>query len=153
MALELHIPPCVKSPPHPLHRPLETIQKLLLSTSWHLIKTFPQLGELELTGLTHEKLYGGKSRIDYYGVTFDHLVLADDPYPDVLAINIIEVYSDEEIYTDGGKYANEVLLFSIRPSEYMGKKVLARKQGTKDRIRINTEVAERMAKTSKHLQM
>jgi hypothetical protein len=31
------------------------------------------------------------SHTDYCGVTFDHLVPADDPDPDVPAINIIEV--------------------------------------------------------------
>ena len=43
--------------------------------------------------------------IDYYGVIFDHLVPADDPDPEVLTINIIEVDND------GGAFANKVLLF------------------------------------------
>ncbi|KAH8719437.1 hypothetical protein GQ44DRAFT_687709 [Phaeosphaeriaceae sp. PMI808] len=192
MAPQLHIPPCVNSPFHPLHPPprdkplririqgpLETIQKLLPNTSWHPIRNFPQLGGQELARLTYEKLYGAKwldrdaavrddppfldgfialtnvtvsSQIDYYGVTFDHLVPADDPNPEVLAINIIEVDSDGGVYADGGKYANDVLMFSIRPNEYTGRKVLAvprccqHKKGTQDRIRINSEVAERMAK-------
>lgn len=29
--------------------------------------------------------------IDYYGVTFDHLVPADDTNPEVLQMNIIEI--------------------------------------------------------------
>lgn len=81
--------------------------------------------------------------MDYYGVTFDHLVPADDPNPEVLAINIIEVDND------GGAYANKFLLFPVDPTEYTGKKVLAvprccqKKKGTQDRGRINSLVAER----------
>jgi hypothetical protein len=59
---------------------------------------------------------------DYYGVTFDHLVPADDPDPEVLVINIIEVDNDGGEYADGGKYANEVLLFPVNPTEYTGQK-------------------------------
>lgn len=90
-----------------------------------------------------------QDRIDYYGVTFDHLVPADEPNPEVLAINIIEVDNDGGVYADEGKYANEVLLFSVNPTEYTGKKVLAvprccqHKKGTQDRRRINGLVAER----------
>jgi hypothetical protein len=82
------------------------------------------------------------SYIDYYGVTFDHLVPADDPNPEVLAISIFEVNND------GGAFANKNLLFRIDPAEYK-KKVLAVprccqvKKGTQDRQRCNTEVAER----------
>jgi hypothetical protein len=89
------------------------------------------------------------SRIDYYGVTFDHLVPADDPNPEVLAINIIEVDSGGGVYADGGIFANKVLSFPVHPREYTGKKVLAvprccqYKKGTQDRERINSEVAER----------
>ncbi|KAF2183588.1 hypothetical protein K469DRAFT_204909 [Zopfia rhizophila CBS 207.26] len=46
--------------------------------------------------------------IDYYGLTFDHLVPANDPNPEVLAISIIEVDND------GGAFANEVLFVSNR---------------------------------------
>jgi hypothetical protein len=93
------------------------------------------------------------SYIDYYGVTFDYLVPADEPDPEVLVINIIEVDNDGGEYADGGKYANEVLLFPVNPTEYTGKKVLAvprccqHKKGTQDRGRINGEVAERYGKT------
>jgi hypothetical protein len=89
------------------------------------------------------------SCIDYYGVTFDHLVLADNPNPEVLVINIIEVDNTGGVYADGGNYANQVLLFAINPTDYTGKKVLAvprccqHKKGTQDRRRINSEVAER----------
>jgi hypothetical protein len=83
------------------------------------------------------------SYIDYYGVTFDHLVPANDPNPEVLAISIIEVDNDE------GAFANKVLLFQIDPTEYTGKKVLAVprccqvKKGTQDRQRWNDLVADR----------
>ena len=64
-------------------------------------------------------------------------------------INIIEVDSVGGAYADGGRYANEVLLFSVNPTEYTGKKVLAvprccqKKKGTQDRKLINSQVAER----------
>ena len=83
------------------------------------------------------------SYIDYYGVTFDHLVPADDPNPEVLAISIIEVDND------GGAFANKVLPFSIDPTEYTGKKILGVprcyeiKKGTQDRQRWNSLVVER----------
>lgn len=88
------------------------------------------------------------SYIDYYGVTFDYLVPNDDPNPEVLVINIMEVDSDG-VYADGGIYANEVLLFPVNPTDYTGKKVLAvprccqHKKGTQDRRLINGMVAER----------
>ena len=50
---------------------------------------------------------------------------------------------------DGGKYANEVLLFSANLIEYTGKKVLTipkyyqHKRGTQDSQQIYREVAER----------
>jgi hypothetical protein len=93
------------------------------------------------------------SYIDYYGVTFDHLVAADDSNPEVLAINLIEVDNDEGIYADGGIYANEVLPFPVDPTDYTGKRVLAvprccqHKKGTQDRARINGEVTEREARS------
>lgn len=85
-------------------------------------------------------------KIDYYGVTFDHLVPADDDNPEVLQINIIEMDND------GGQYADEELPFKVVPAEYTGKKVLAvprccqRRKGTQDRWKINFEVAERIAR-------
>ena len=67
-------------------------------------------------------------------------------------INIIEVDNDGGEYADGGKYANEVLLFPVNPTDYTGKKVLAvprccqHKKGTQDRRLINGLVAERDSK-------
>ena len=45
----------------------------------------------------------GIRHIDYYGITFNHLVPADNPDPEVLEINIIEMDDDE------GAYANKYL--------------------------------------------
>ncbi|KAI9821395.1 MAG: hypothetical protein M1832_003402 [Thelocarpon impressellum] len=73
------------------------------------------------------------SQIDYYGVTFDHLVPADERNPEVLQIDIIE--TDE----DAGAYANEYLRFAVDPAANTGKKVLAvprcfqTRKGTQDR--------------------
>lgn len=83
---------------------------------------------------------------DYYGVTFDHLVPADDAYPEVLHINIIELETEEGLYANGITYANETLSFEVDRLSYLGEKVLAvprccqKRQGTKDRERINEEV-------------
>lgn len=79
-------------------------------------------------------------RIDYYGVTFDHLVPSDDCDPETLQINIIETDDDY------GAYANMHLLFPVDAGEYRGKKVLAvprccsKRKGTTDRARINESV-------------
>jgi hypothetical protein len=43
----------------------------------------------------------------------------DEPGPEVLAINIIEVDND------GGAFADEALPFKVGPKEYTGKKVFA----------------------------
>lgn len=81
--------------------------------------------------------------IDYYGVTFDHLVPADDTDPEVLQINIIEIQDDD------GAYANESLPFAVDPADFVGKKVLAvprccqKRKGTQDRGRVNDNVQAR----------
>jgi hypothetical protein len=81
--------------------------------------------------------------IDYYGVTFDHLVPTDDTDLEVLQINIVEIEDD------GGVYANKYNPFDIDPAEYIGKKVLAvprccqKRKGTTDRKRINDAVNAR----------
>jgi len=78
--------------------------------------------------------------IDYYGVTFDHLVPPDDRNPEVLQINIIEIEDD------GGVYANTYMPFQVDPNDYAGKKVLAvprccqKRKGTTDRKRVNDAV-------------
>jgi len=81
--------------------------------------------------------------IDYYGVTFDRLVPADDADLEVLQINIIEIDDD------GGAYANKYLPFAVDPAEYTGKKILAvprccqKKKETQDRQRMNSSVSAR----------
>ncbi len=88
-------------------------------------------------------MHNTNSQIDYYGITFDHLVPAKDPDPDVLRINIIEMADD------AGAYANEVLPFAVDSAQYTGKKVLAvprccqKRKGTQDRGRFNESVEER----------
>ncbi|KAH9204199.1 hypothetical protein DL95DRAFT_319896, partial [Leptodontidium sp. 2 PMI_412] len=91
--------------------------------------------------------------IDYYGVTFDHLVPADNPNPKVLQINIIEMDND------GGAYANQHLPFAVDPAEYTGKKALAvprycqKRKGTQDCERVNRSVAERDREILKRKEM
>ena len=64
-------------------------------------------------------------------------------------MNIIEVDSGGGAYADGGIYANEVLTFSVDPTEYTGRRVLAvprccqKKKGTQDRRLVNGQAAER----------
>ncbi|KZF20749.1 hypothetical protein L228DRAFT_249560 [Xylona heveae TC161] len=138
-------------------------------------RPFPQPAGLRLARLTCRELYGREahpedpevvgnivlrdeylgwlqpvslSKIDYYGVTFDYLVPADDPDPDVLQINMIE------IEYDGGAYANETLRWGpIDAAEYIANKlVLAvprccqKRKGTQDRSRVNDSVAWRGAR-------
>ena len=92
-------------------------------------------------------------QIDYYGVTFDHLVPTNDTDPEVLQINIIEMDDD------GGAYANRYLLFTVDPTEYTGKKVLflprccQKRKGTQDRRRINESVLERDRETGQGQEM
>ena len=82
--------------------------------------------------------------IDYYGVTFDHLVPVDDIDPEVLQINIVEIEDD------AGVYAIQHNKFVINPADYIGKQVLgaprccSTRKGTSDRKRINDAVNERM---------
>jgi len=86
------------------------------------------------------------SMIDYYGVTFDHLVPPDDPNPEVLQINIVEIEDD------AGLYAIKCNNFEIDPADYIGKQVLgaprccSKRRGTTDRIRVNESVNERLGR-------
>ncbi|KAM3470550.1 hypothetical protein MY8738_009703 [Beauveria namnaoensis] len=141
----LHPPPANTPLRIRIQGPLETIEKLLPDVKWHNIVSFPQPGGVELARLTHEALYGKEvhaetrcrlvvrdeylawamserrplSYIDYYGVTFDHLVSPDDPDPEVLVINIIELDSVGGIYSDGGDLASSDKIWqsarSLRP--------------------------------------
>jgi hypothetical protein len=74
MAFELHIPPCINIPAHPLHPPplekplriqidgpVVDIQKLLPEVSWHtnpLSLVFPQPAGPEIARLAYQKIYG-----------------------------------------------------------------------------------------------
>ncbi|EXU98841.1 hypothetical protein X797_008078 [Metarhizium robertsii] len=150
-----HPPPLDRPVRIHIEGPLVSIQKLLPEVSWHVDvheKKFQQAGA-KLAELTYRTIYGHDvrlhvendlimrdeylgwslkilraptSEIDYYGVTFDHLV-------------------DE----DGGEYANTYLPFTVDPAEYMGKKILAvprccqRRKGTIDRSRVNGSVTQK----------
>ncbi|TGJ87561.1 hypothetical protein E0Z10_g1178 [Xylaria hypoxylon] len=164
----LHLPPLERPLRIQIDGPLTSIQKLVPDASWDIeayAPDFPMPGGIALAKLVYRALYKTDapsdmairyqylgwiregnitlSKIDYYGVTFDHLVPADDLDPDVLQINIIEVDYD------GGEYANKYLLFPVNPADYTGKKVLAvprccqTRKGTQDRGKTNDEVAER----------
>ncbi|KAJ0163918.1 hypothetical protein CTA2_2119 [Colletotrichum tanaceti] len=191
MALELYIPPCIRTPAgrqHPpriesplrvqIDGPLESIQKLFPSAAWNTSlfspRPYPQEAGPALAALAFRHIFGTDVRpdvpgdmvvrdeylgwikveekvleeIDHYGVTFDHLVPADDVDPDVLQINIIEIENDD------GEYANTHMPFSVNASDYIGKKVLAvprccqKRKGTTDRRRVNEGVLERDSEPS-----
>ena len=55
--------------------------------------------------------------INYYNVTFDHLVLIDNTNLENLQINIV-------IIDDEGVYARKDNIFNIDPADYIGKQVL-----------------------------
>lgn len=121
----------------------------------------PKLAELAFQQIYHRKVrhevvgdmvvrdeYKGwvdeATMIDYYGVTFDHLVPVDDINPEVLQINIVEIEDD------AGVYAIQHNKFVINPADYIGKQVLgaprccSTRKGTTDRKRVNDAVNERM---------
>lgn len=51
-------------------------------------------------------------------MTFDHLVPADDPDPEVLQINIIELETDDNgPFAHGAAYANQRLFFAVDPAD------------------------------------
>ncbi|KAK2036712.1 hypothetical protein LZ31DRAFT_483008 [Colletotrichum somersetense] len=81
-------------------------------------------------------------RIDYYSVTFNHLVPTDDTDPEVLQINIIKTEEDDRAY------ANNYLLFPVDTKDYAGKKVLTvprccqKQKGTQECRKVNNSVRE-----------
>lgn len=91
--------------------------------------------------------------IDYYGVTFDHLVPIDDIDPEVLQINILEIEDDGGIYANINKGSS----FKLDPAEYIRKKVLGlprccqRRKGTTDRRRVNDAVNERRKRQAQNI--
>ncbi|KAF5668733.1 arginine deiminase type-3 [Fusarium denticulatum] len=167
-----HHPPVDQPLRIQIEGPLSSINKLLPGVDWQLEGVFRpslQAAGPELARVAFRTIYGHDirpeidgdmvvrdeylgwvqedprpwTRIDYYGVTFDHLVPAGERDPEVLQINIIEM---EE---DGGAYAKEYLPFAVDPAEYSGRKVLAvprccqKRKGTQDRRRINESVLRR----------
>ncbi|KAF4781002.1 hypothetical protein HER10_EVM0005779 [Colletotrichum scovillei] len=168
----LHLPDIERPLRIRIEGPRESIEKLFPSVSWDtrvFDGKFPQEAGPLLATLTFRHIYGKSVRsdvpgdlvvrdeyigwigeghrivddLDYYGVTFDHLVPVDDADPEVLQLNIIEVESDQ------GKTANEYVRFPVDALEYTGKKVLAvprccqKRKGTTDRARVNNEVLYR----------
>jgi hypothetical protein len=92
MSLELHIPPCLNTPPHPRHTPphekplrinvsgpLSSVEKLLPNIPWK-VDTFHQQdfqpAAVELARLTYRTLYGREpqSEIDGDLVVRDELL-------------------------------------------------------------------------------
>ncbi|KAK1978891.1 hypothetical protein LZ30DRAFT_598084 [Colletotrichum cereale] len=167
-ACDLHPPPFGRPLRIQIEGPLVSIEKLFPAIQWKIplgntTEYFQPAGP-KLAALTYKHLYGEEPadcadtsgdlvvrdeylgwirherRIDYYGVTFDHLVPADDPNPEVLQINIIETEDDD------AAYANKHLLFPVDARDYTEKKVLAvprccqKRKGTQDRGRVNDSV-------------
>ncbi len=83
MALELYIPPCIKTPAHPHHPPplekplrirfegpLVSIQKLVPEMTWHLEvvdRVFPQPAGPELARLAYRTVYRQDIRLENAG--------------------------------------------------------------------------------------
>lgn len=61
------------------------------------------------------------STFDYYGAIFDHLP-ADDPDPDVLHFEVIELEVDEGPFAGGEAYVNKWLQLAVDPVDYVRKK-------------------------------
>ena len=82
--------------------------------------------------------------INYYSVTFDHLVPADNTNLEVFQINILKIEDNKGVYT------TQYNKFVINPADYIGKQVLgaprcySTRKGTSDTKRINDAVNERM---------
>ncbi|KAI0902675.1 hypothetical protein F4823DRAFT_621176 [Ustulina deusta] len=163
-----HPPPPDKPLRIQIEGPLVAVERLFPNIQWHVKDVqpeFPQPAGPKLAELTYSLLYGRNAspdiqgdlvvrheylgwimhpkpvqEIDYYGVTFDHLVPPDDYDPEVLQINIIEIEDDN------GVYANTYMPFHVDLAEYAGKRVLAvprccqKRKGTTDRRRVNEGV-------------
>ncbi|KAI3328053.1 hypothetical protein HD806DRAFT_484866 [Xylariaceae sp. AK1471] len=174
-----HPPPPEKPLRIQIDGPTVAIERLFSENLWNMGEfspKFPQPAAAHLAKLTHQAIYpeqhvsaddmivrdeylGGVSigkiplpEFDYYGVTFDHLVPADDLDPEVLQINIYELEIDEGPYAGGVEYANTYLNVKIDPADYVGKRILAvprccgKRKGTQDRGRINDGVHVREGK-------
>ncbi|KAI0970562.1 hypothetical protein F4678DRAFT_435679 [Xylaria arbuscula] len=174
-----HSPPPNKPLRIQIEGPLVAVERLFPTIQWHVKDVqpeFPQPAGPKLAELTYSLLYGRNAspdiqgdlvvrheylgwimdpkpvqEIDYYGVTFDHLVPSDDYDPDVLQINIIEIEDDN------GVYANTYMPFYVDLAEYAGKRVLAvprccqKRKGTTDRRRVNEGVNRKEGRiTARH---
>ncbi|EHA52342.1 hypothetical protein MGG_16784 [Pyricularia oryzae 70-15] len=93
MAYKLHIPDCILEPHHPFHFP--TPNKPL---------------RIRIQG----PLISIQRGFDYYGVTFNYFLPANDANPEMLHINIIELEAKYGLYANGLNYADETLLFKER---------------------------------------
>ncbi|MCJ1325455.1 hypothetical protein MMC10_002118 [Thelotrema lepadinum] len=176
MPHQLSIPPCIKDPRHPYHfPPLEQPLRIQIDAPATDISTargpgacknnLPSClragtalaGEVPGDLVVRDEYLAWMAearperKINYYGVTFDHLVPTDDLDPEVLQINIIEMENDD------GVYALEGLPFEVDVEEFRGKKVLAvprccqKRKGTQDRRRINVGVKERDRETRERI--
>ncbi|KAI0518548.1 hypothetical protein F5B22DRAFT_69882 [Xylaria bambusicola] len=168
---QYHPPPPDRPLRIQIEGPLVAVERLFPNIQWHvkdIQPEFPQPAGPKLAELTYSLLYRRNAspdiqgdlvvrdeylgwimhpkpvqEIDYYGVTFDHLVPPDDHDPEVLQINIIEIEDDN------GVYANTHLPFHVDLAEYAGEKVLAvprccqKRKGTTDRRRVNEDVGRR----------
>ncbi|EQL03258.1 arginine deiminase type-3 [Ophiocordyceps sinensis CO18] len=166
-AHHLHLPEFGQPLRIQIEGPVVAIERLFPTITWHTNPTrleFPQPAAQELANLAYRTIYGKEprlgdavvkdeylgwvvenpmTRVDYYGVTFDHHVPTGDSDPEVLQINVIEVEDDD------GAYANRWLPFQVDASTYRGQSVLAvprccqKRKGTQDRRKVNESVAER----------
>ncbi|KAI1108268.1 hypothetical protein F5Y14DRAFT_445601 [Nemania sp. NC0429] len=176
-----HPPPPNKPLRIQIEGPLVAIERLFPKIQWHVKDVqpeFPQPAGPKLAELTYSLLYGRNAspdiqgdlvvrheylgwimhpkpvqEIDYYGVTFDHLVPPDDYDPEVLQINIIEIEDDN------GVYANTYMPFHVDLAEYAGKRVLAvprccqKRKGTTDRRRVNEGVDRKEGRITERHEM
>lgn len=95
---------------------------------------------------------------DRYGITFDHLVPADDDDPHTLCLTIYELEKEIPGWA-GVDYVSEDVLFPVNLADYAGKRVLAVPQccqtGTsvEDNFRINAHVDLRDGKPERFRSM
>ncbi|KAI1377295.1 hypothetical protein F4677DRAFT_444521 [Hypoxylon crocopeplum] len=173
-----HLPPPDKPLRIQIEGSLVPVERLFPGIEWRLKNIqpeFPQPAASKLAELTYQMLYGREAcpdvagdlvlrnehlgwirrpnpmqAIDYYGVTFDHLVPPNDRNPEVLQINIVEVEDDD------GVFANQYLLFPVNAADYAGKKVMAvprccqKRKGSTDRERVNWGVDYKEGKVTIH---
>ncbi|KAF2453020.1 hypothetical protein BDY21DRAFT_417405 [Lineolata rhizophorae] len=168
MALKLHIPPCIDTPPHPNHPPSPGCL-LRIHIQGPRGKPFPQPAVPELAELAFRAIHGrpidtnlgvshDNREFDYYGVTFRHRIPENETDFEVLAVNIIEIEEDSREFASGIEYARKYLRVQVDAEEYFGTKVLAvprccqKKRGTTDRARINSDIYSEVTSYSKGIE-